>query len=219
MIAPRVPEAGAILDGEHAAAYDRMQGTLREQGLLETDDLLRGGIAAGRVLEVGPGPGHLGLAWLGATRDTRLAGLDRSPHMVRLASRHAGECGLDARARYVWGDAAAAPFGNDAFDAVFSSHSLHEWSDPGAVLAELWRVLRPGGRLQLTDLRRDLPGPARRFLERRMTSELVRRGFAASLAASYTAAEVAAVLRATPFVAPTVTETPLGLRVVAARPA
>ncbi|MBI5500687.1 MAG: class I SAM-dependent methyltransferase [Deltaproteobacteria bacterium] len=218
MIAPRIPETiGAIVGGDHAEAYDRMQAALREKGLLETEELVRSGVAEGGVLEVGSGPGHLGLSWLERTRDTRLAGIDRSPHMARLAARHAAEAGLAARARYVCGDAGAAPFADGAFDAVFSCRSLHEWSDPGATLVELWRVLRRGGRLYLSDLRRDLSPPARRFLERRMTSDIVRRGLAASLAAAYTAAEVAAVLRATPFGAVTVTETPLGLHVAAAR--
>ena len=48
-------------------------------------------------------------------------------------------------------DVARLPFRAGSFDAVVSSSSLHYWPRPDAALAEIARVLRPGGRLVVTD--------------------------------------------------------------------
>lgn len=218
MTPQRVPERECTTLGHaHAAAYDRMQEALRERGWLETCDLLQSGLVSGCALEVGSGPGYLGLEWLQRTRDTRLVGLDKSPDMVAIARRHAQEQGLDERARYLLGFAEAVPFADGAFDLVFSSRSLHEWIDPGKTFTELLRVLKPGGLFYLSDLRRDLSRSARNFLEHRMTSEVVLEGLRASIDAAYTAAEVTALLDQTELVGCEVIETPLGLRVTGAK--
>ena len=49
--------------------------TKRDKGWIETKDLIKRGISAGRVLEVGPGPGYLGLEWLAHTQETFLTGV------------------------------------------------------------------------------------------------------------------------------------------------
>lgn len=218
MTPQRVPETECTTLGHtHAAAYDRMQEALREKGWLETGDLMHSGLDSGRALEVGSGPGYLGLEWLERTSGTRLLGLDKSPNMVAIARRHAQELGLDERAWHLLGSAEAVPFANGAFDLVFSSRSLHEWIDPGTTFTELWRVLRRGGRLYVSDLRRDLSRSARNFLERRMTSEMVLEGLRASIGAAYTIAEAMALLDETKIVGCEVIETPLGLRVTGAK--
>jgi ubiquinone/menaquinone biosynthesis C-methylase UbiE len=214
MTKPRVPETNHTISGRaYAEAYDRMQASLREQGWLETGDLLLNGIVSGFALEAGSGPGYLGLEWLLQTRDTRLVGLDISPDMVAIARNHARELGCAGRAKHLLGSAEALPFQNHVFDAVFTSRSLHEWLNPGTVFGELWRVLKPGGRLFVSDLRRNLPRSARSFLENRMTSAVVREGLRASIGAAYTAAEVVALLKKTELAGCNVVETPLGVRV------
>ena len=195
-----------------------MQAALREGGWLETRDLLHGGIVNGCVLEVGSGPGHLGLEWLQRTKGTRLVGLDKSLIMVVIAGRHSKGLGLDGRAEHLIGLAEAVPFENGAFDSVFSSRSLHEWIDPGKTFTELWRVLKPGGQFYVSDLRRDLSCSARKFLEQRMTSEVVLEGLRASIDAAYTVAEAVALLGETVLVGWEVVETPLGLRVTGVKP-
>jgi ubiquinone/menaquinone biosynthesis C-methylase UbiE len=218
MIDARVPETHRTLDGPaHAAAFDRMQATLRRHGWLETRDIVESGIDRGHALEVGPGPGHLGLDWLAATSGTRLSGLDTSADMIERAAANARAAGVGKRARYVLGSVAAAPFREACFDAVFSSRSLHEWLDPRVAFAELWRVLRPGGRFYLSDLRRDLSVSARRFLTSVMTDAVVREGLAASIAAAYTRADLAALLAQTPFADYPVVETGLGLQLAGVR--
>jgi ubiquinone/menaquinone biosynthesis C-methylase UbiE len=57
------------------------------------------------------------------------------------------------------GSADALPHPDGCFDAVMTTISFHHWSDKMAALAEVFRVLRPGGLFALTDLSvDDLPG-------------------------------------------------------------
>jgi ubiquinone/menaquinone biosynthesis C-methylase UbiE len=215
----RVPETNDTTSGRaYADAYDQMQANLWRQGWLETEDLLLEGITGGSTLEVGSGPGYLGLDWLLRTKDTVLVGLDINPDMVEIAASHARELGLSDRARHILGSAAALPFEDNSCDAVFTSRSLHEWLNPGLVFTELWRVLKPGGRMFVSDLRRNLSPKTRNFLEYCGTSELVRESLRASIGAAYTTAEVAAVLESTELAGCAVAETALGLRVTGVKP-
>ena len=191
MTRSRVPETDSGIQGVPLVdSYDRMQRRLRDRGWLETRALVSAGITHGRALEIGPGPGYLGLDWLKSTQDTRLTGLDISPDMVELATRNARDSGLGARCDYVLGEAARMPFADASFDAVFSAGSLHEWVDVPAVLVEVVRVLRPGGRALVLDMRRDMTTPLRWFLSANATSPQMRRGLMSSIAAAYTPAEL-----------------------------
>ena len=202
----------------YAEAYDRMQADLREKGWLETEDLLLNGCECGRALEVGSGPGYLGLEWLLQTRDTRLVGLDISPDMVAIARNHTRELGLADRAEHLLGSADALPFEDNAFDAVFTSRSLHEWLNPCAIFTELWRVVKPGGKLYVSDLRRDLSRSACNFLEQRVNSDVIRETLRASIGAAYTMAEVTAILNRAELAGCEVVETSFGLRVTGMKP-
>jgi SAM-dependent methyltransferase len=91
-----------------------------------------------RVLEVGCGPGAFAVLVRDAvTRD--VVALDISPRMVDLALAR----GLDARV----GDVCALPFPAASFDCVVANWMLYHAPDIDLALAELARVLRPGGRL------------------------------------------------------------------------
>jgi len=77
--------------------------------------------------------------------------------MIGIAERNARDYGLSARAEYRHSDGSKMPFEDSKFDAVFSTGSLHEWGDPCGTLDEMWRILKPGGRIFISDLRRDMP--------------------------------------------------------------
>lgn len=98
------------------------------------------------ILDVGCGTGALLAAMAGRVPASRLAGVDLSPAMLAVARRR-----LEGRALLVAADAADLPFPDRAFDLVVSTSALHYWPDPAAGLAEIARVLKPEGRVAITD--------------------------------------------------------------------
>ncbi len=90
------------------------------------------------MLEVGGGPGELA-ARIRDEVGCEVVMVDLSPRMVQLAR----ERGVDARV----GDAASLPFGDGSFDCVVAAWMLFHLPDIDRGLAELSRVLAPGGRL------------------------------------------------------------------------
>ena len=108
-----------------------------------------------RWLDVACGPGivtralaeHVGLA----------VGLDLTPAMLERARLDAGG---RANVRFVPGDAAALPWADGAFDGAVTRFSLHHLEDPGRALAEMARVVRPGGTVAVADHLTATDGPA-----------------------------------------------------------
>jgi ubiquinone/menaquinone biosynthesis C-methylase UbiE len=105
-----------------------------------------------RVLEVAPGPGYFAveLAKLGSYD---VAGLDISRTFVEIARRNAAEARVDIDFRQ--GDAAHMPFDDASFDFVLCRAAFKNFSRPVQALKEMYRVLRPGGRALIIDLRKD----------------------------------------------------------------
>jgi ubiquinone/menaquinone biosynthesis C-methylase UbiE len=105
-----------------------------------------------RVLEVGCGPGHLSIR-LARRYGLEVTGVDLDPAMVARARANADRPGDQHRPSFLVGDAAALAFPDRSFDLVVSTLSMHHWADPTAGLAEIGRVLRPGGRALVWDFR------------------------------------------------------------------
>jgi ubiquinone/menaquinone biosynthesis C-methylase UbiE len=103
--------------------------------------------AAGDVLEVAVGTGR-NLPFYGP-RVGSLTGIDLSPAMLAIAKDRARELGRDADLRT--GNAEALEFGDATFDTVVCMLALCNIPDDRAAIAEMHRVLRPGGRLVLFD--------------------------------------------------------------------
>ena len=100
----------------------------------------------GRVLEVAVGTGrNFDFYPPGVTA----TGIELSPAMLTIAKRHAADLGVDTDLHQ--GDAQALPFGDGSFDTVASTLSLCTIPDPATAIAEMKRVLRPGGQLLLLD--------------------------------------------------------------------
>jgi ubiquinone/menaquinone biosynthesis C-methylase UbiE len=212
MTKPRVPETGHGILGEFTVTmYDQMQRKLRDKGWIETGLLLKQGITQGCALEVGPGPGYLGLEWLKHTQGTSLKGLDISPDMIAVAERNAKEYGLLPRVEYVRSSGDKMPFDDGTFDAAFTNGSLHEWADPRSTFDEIWRVLRPGGRFVISDLRRDMFAPVRWFLWINTSPTEMRPGLISSINAAYTLEELKKLIEGTKLEAGQVSSTPLGV--------
>jgi len=109
------------------------------------------------------------------------------------------------------------PFDAAMFDAVFSNGSLHEWSDVTQTLSEIWRVLKPGGHLFISDLRRDMMAPIKWFMWLVTKPKAIRPGLVTSINAAYTASEMRSLLRDSQFKDSAVTCNPMGLQVTATK--
>ena len=111
-----------------------------------------------RVLEIGPGTGGFAARVAAALPGVRLTAIDQSPRFVELTRAR----GIDARE----GDAQDLPFGDESFDVVAALWMLYHVPDVDRALAEIRRVLRPGGLFvavtngdgHLADLRREAGG-------------------------------------------------------------
>jgi len=194
----RVIETSSGIQGDfNVAVYDQFQRTMRDRGLMETKAIIRSGISRGTALEIGPGPGYLGLEWLKQTEGTRLKALEISPDMIAIAGKNAGEYGLQGRWEIFEGSGDNIPLEEGVLDAVFSCGSLHEWSNPGKTFDEITRVLKPGGRFFVGDLRRDILPPVRWFMRFTCKPREIRPGFDTSVRASYTSKEISALVAGT----------------------
>ncbi|GAB3658932.1 class I SAM-dependent methyltransferase [Glycomyces tarimensis] len=130
---------------KRADSYDRSM-SWAERKLFEDTRAWIAGRASGRTLEVAIGTG-LNLEHY--PKGLRLTGIDLSPRMLDIARRRARTLGIDAELRV--GDAQRLEFDDASFDTVTCTFSLCGVPDDAEGVAEMVRVLRPGGRLLLAD--------------------------------------------------------------------
>jgi ubiquinone/menaquinone biosynthesis C-methylase UbiE len=194
MVKPRTSETGGIQGDFNVETYDKMLSRLRDKGWMETDEIIKSGIDEGLVLEIGPGPGYLGLEWLRKTERTRLKAIEISSDMIKMAERNAEEYRLDNRVDYVNSDAQTMPFDDNMFDGVFTNGSLHEWSQPLKIFNEIYRVLKSDGKYFLSDMRRDMNPFGKWFLRLIAKPKEIRPGLVSSINASYTTDEIQHIL-------------------------
>jgi ubiquinone/menaquinone biosynthesis C-methylase UbiE len=133
--------------------------------------------------------------------------------MIQIAEKNAQDYGFENRVNYVKGNSMSMPFPDNHFDGVFSNDSMHEWESPERVLQEVDRVLKPGGKFCITDLRRDI-NPLIKFLVLCLTKpKEIRPGFIISLNASYTVDEINDILQKAHLKNFTVTKDFMGLTI------
>ncbi len=111
---------------------------------------LAGPLEEKRLLDVGTGDGTYAIA--AAERGAQVVGLDVSQEMLDAARLRAEQAGLELELREGWAE--ALPFDDGEFDLVLAVTILCFVAEPQKAVAEMARVLAPGGRLVLADLGR-----------------------------------------------------------------
>ena len=130
-----------------AAYLDRGATLLREERLQLTRLLeFEPGCS---VLDVGSGAGEFLIEAASSVEDIRAVGIDVSEAMVAVATSRAREAGVSVEFRL--GDAQRLDFPDATFDRVNCSRVLVHLDDPGAAIAEMTRVLAPGGRVGISE--------------------------------------------------------------------
>jgi arsenite methyltransferase len=113
-----------------------------------------------RVVDVGSGAGFDTFIAGGQVRDAgRVAGVDMTPEMLEKSRATAQLLGFD-QVEFREGLAEALPFDDGWADVVISNGVINLCADKQTVFREIWRVLRPGGRLQFADIANGRPVPA-----------------------------------------------------------
>ncbi len=105
-----------------------------------------------RILDVGCGAGTDTLvAAQMVAPDGHVTGIDMTPEMLAKARAAAAEMNA-ANIEFVEGDVERLPFADESFDAVISNGVIDLIPDKDAVFSGLFRILRPGGRIQIADV-------------------------------------------------------------------
>jgi ubiquinone/menaquinone biosynthesis C-methylase UbiE len=148
----RKPYRGISMEGGLATWYARM--TRKDLAEFEriAKELASGLPDSARVLEIAPGPGYLSIA-LAKLGPFRITGLDISQSFVRMASEYAKREGVAAR--FIHGSASDIPLEDGLFDLVVCRAAFKNFSEPLKAVNEMHRVLKPGGRAVIIDLRKD----------------------------------------------------------------
>ena len=141
----------------------------------------------GRFLEVGAGPGILTVEIARTYPEVEITALELLPDMVTVGQEYVTENKLDNRIKFVVGDVEDEKLFHSLgeFDLVYSTYSLHHWTNPDKAVVNLYRAVNKGGSLYLYDLRRVwwlywIP---------------IKNGFFNSIRASYLLSEIKIMLR------------------------
>jgi ubiquinone/menaquinone biosynthesis C-methylase UbiE len=143
---------GWAMEGPIARWYARNTRKMIDQYQEAAHDVAAQLPGGSHVLEVAPGPGYFAieLARLGSFH---VVGLDISHAFVRIATENAIRAGVEVEFRQ--GNASSMPFESDSFDFIYCRAAFKNFADPVGAIDEMYRVLKPGGRAVISDLRKD----------------------------------------------------------------
>ena len=154
---PKKAYRGLAMEGLIARWYARNTGRSIEQFRKEAEGFAHQLPSGSAVLEVAPGPGFLAIE-LARAGSYHIVGLDISKSFVRIATENAKKAGVEVTFRE--GNASSMPFESASFDFVYCRAAFKNFSEPVQALHEMYRVLKPGCRAVIHDLRQDASSEA-----------------------------------------------------------
>jgi len=162
-ITMRTPHRDRGIEGNAAKWYAKSTGEMMHE-FEELAERIAGELPPGSdVLEIAPGPGYFCIA-LARRGVYNITGVDISSAMVKIASQKSQEAGV--KARFVESSASNLPFPKDSFDFLLCRAAFKNFAQPVAALQEMGRVLKPGGRAKIIDLKRNAsPRDAGRYVD------------------------------------------------------
>lgn len=148
------------------------EGYLSPGGPDEVGRILNGLNLAGlHVLDIGCGTGGITLSLAADYGAAKVIGVDVEDPVLATANRRAAAKGLTDRVEFVKVTAGPLPFGDGEFDLVFSKDAMIHIPDKEALFADVFRLLKPGGRFAASDWLSDHDGEPTPVMKRYMEAE------------------------------------------------
>jgi ubiquinone/menaquinone biosynthesis C-methylase UbiE len=161
---PRVLEPEVMDSAAEARDYDAMDHATVNRAFVA--DFLAGWDGRNPVLDVGTGTAQIPIELCRSHPAVEVVAIDLAEHMLQVGRDNVYRAGLDGRIRLECRDAKRLPYPAGAFAAVMSNSIVHHIPEPGAVLAEMVRVVRAAGTIFVRDLMRPADEAAvRRLVE------------------------------------------------------
>jgi ubiquinone/menaquinone biosynthesis C-methylase UbiE len=149
---PRTLEPEVMDSPEEARDYDAMDHAAVNRVFVT--DFLAVWDGHNPILDIGTGTAQIPIALCQQAPAARVVGIDLSQSMLQVGRESIARARLADRLELRHCDAKAMPFAAGSFAAVISNSIVHHIPEPGRVLAEMVRVVRPGGVLFIRDLLR-----------------------------------------------------------------
>jgi len=141
------------IDDARTYAESAMKSMMRYKAFLSNLQSLN---IKGKYLEVGAGPGVLTVEIARTHPEVEITALELLPDMVTVGREYIAENKLDNRIKFVVGDIEDEKFIHSLgeFDLVYSTYSLHHWTNPDKAVVDLYSAVNKDGMLYIYDLRR-----------------------------------------------------------------
>ncbi|MBI3466064.1 MAG: class I SAM-dependent methyltransferase [Planctomycetes bacterium] len=193
---PRVLEPEVMDSEEEAREYDTMDHS--EVNRRFASDFLAVHRGGWKILDVGTGTALIPIELCRQEPRAIVLAIDAAEHMLHRSAENVAGAGLVGRIHLELMDAKTLPYSDRSFPAVISNSIVHHIEPPRRVLAEMVRVLAPGGTLFVRDLLRPPDAATLGHLVKTYAGEATERQralFEASLQAALTLAEVRDMVR------------------------
>jgi len=118
-----------------------------------------------QVLDVATGTGDLAFEIARQFEDAEITGLDLAENMLTVARKKSAKRGLSERVQFTIGDSENLPFDDDSFHGVTVAFGVRNFGDLSKGMNEIFRVLKPGGRLVVLEFTKPRSFPFKQLFQ------------------------------------------------------